>query len=168
MAGITSRDYVRDVALGVAGAAISAVSVAKPATFDPAEIRVSQTTVSYKKVDRGTGESYNYDTLVASMRENGWQKDPVDLIRMPDGKLTSMDNTRIAAAREAGIEIQGVEHAFDEPLTLAIQQARGWEKYTTWGEAITGRINAQRPKSFSSENPYGSPTSPKIIGRPEK
>lgn len=43
------------------------------------------------------------------MRTNGWKGDPVDVVKMPDGKLTSMDNTRIAAAREAGIDVKAGE-----------------------------------------------------------
>ena len=41
-----------------------------------------------------------------SMKSDGWKGDPVDVVRMPDGKLTSIDNTRIAAAREAGIDVK--------------------------------------------------------------
>ena len=36
IAGVTSRDYVRDVALGVAGAAVSAATVVRPAAVNPA------------------------------------------------------------------------------------------------------------------------------------
>ena len=36
---------------------------------------------------------------------------------MPDGKLTSMDNTRIVAAREAGIDVQANVSAYDSKLT---------------------------------------------------
>lgn len=60
------------------------------------------------------------------MRTNGWKGDPVDVVKMPDGKLTSMDNTRIAAAREAGIDVKASVRGFDDPLTPAIQEARGW------------------------------------------
>lgn len=54
------------------------------------------------------------------MRANGWKGDPVDpvdVVKIPDGKLTSMDNTRIAAAREAGIDVKASVRGFDDPLT---------------------------------------------------
>jgi filamentous hemagglutinin len=137
---------------------------ASRATFAADEIRLSQSSVSFNKVDRATGKAYTYDDLVTSMREKGWQGDPVDLVRMPDGKLTSMDNTRITAAREARIGVQGVERSYGEALTPEIQNARGWSDYNTWGEAITARINNQS-KSFSTANPYGSPHSPRIKGK---
>ncbi|THB82430.1 hypothetical protein E1N66_21030, partial [Pantoea allii] len=70
-------------------------------SFDANEIRFSQNTVSYNKTDRDTGVKYTYDDLVSSMKKDGWKGDPVDVIKMPDGKMTSMDNTRISAAREA-------------------------------------------------------------------
>lgn len=37
----------------------------------------------------------------------------------------------------------------------------------TWGEAITNRINNQRPKSFSQNNPNGTLDQPKITGKPK-
>lgn len=59
------------------------------------------------------------------MRAKGWKGDPVDMVKMPDGELMSMDNTRIAAAIEAGIEVKATVRGFDDTLTLAIQEARG-------------------------------------------
>lgn len=95
------------------------------------------------------------------MRTNGWKGDPVDIVKMPDGKLTSMDNTRIAAAREAGIDVKASVRGFDDPLTPAIQEASGWQSFNTWGEAITGRINKQSG-GFSTSNPHGSTEPPRI------
>ncbi|WP_275671814.1 DUF637 domain-containing protein, partial [Pseudomonas mandelii] len=127
------------------------------------DIRFSQNTVSFNKTDRISGTNYTYDDLVQSMKTNGWKGDPVDVVRMPDGKLTSMDNTRIAAAREAGIDVNASVRGFDDPLTPAIQEARGWQSFDTWGEAITGRINKQSG-GFSAANPYGSTEPPRISG----
>lgn len=140
------------------------VSTKGNTTFDANELRLSQNSVSFNKVDRTTGEKYTYDELVSSMREDGWRGDPVDLVRMPDGKLTSMDNTRITAAREAGIPVQGTVRNYDDPLSPSVQEARGWGNYNTWGEAITGRINNQS-RNFGRDYPYGSPESPQIKGR---
>ncbi|WP_167686177.1 ShlB/FhaC/HecB family hemolysin secretion/activation protein [Rahnella sp. CJA17(1/100)] len=133
-------------------------------TFHAADdIRFSQNSFSFNKTDRDTGKNYTYDDLVQSMRTNGWKGDPVDVVKMPDGKLTSMDNTRIAAARESGIDVKASVRGFDDPLTPAIQEARGWQNFNTWGEAITGRINKQSGGG-STSNPYGSTEPPRISG----
>ncbi|GKX61434.1 hypothetical protein SOASR032_00030 [Pragia fontium] len=70
-----------------------------------------------------TGQKYTYDDLVASMKKDGWKGDSVDVVKMPDGKVTSMDNTRIAAAREAGIDIKATVRDFNERLTPEIQKS---------------------------------------------
>lgn len=127
------------------------------------DIRFSQNTVSFNKTDRVSGTKYNYDDLVQSMRTNGWKGEPVDVVKMPDGKLTSMDNTRIAAAREAGIDVKATVRGFNDPLPPAVQEARGWQQYRTWGEAIMGRINKQSG-GFASSNPYGASEAPRITG----
>ncbi|WP_218840306.1 hypothetical protein [Variovorax sp. YR752] len=64
-------------------------------------------------------------------------------MKMPDGQFTSMDNTRITAAREAGVNVEAVVRNFDEPPTRQMQEARGWENYGTWGDAISERIQSQ-------------------------
>lgn len=98
------------------------------------------------------------------MKKDGWKGDPVDVIKMPDGKLTNMDNTRILAAREAGINVKAKVHDFNEKLTPEIKELRGREKYNTWGEAIKGHINKQS-RGFGKQNPNGSNQSPKIQGK---
>ncbi|WP_275416222.1 hypothetical protein [Snodgrassella communis] len=139
-------------------------------TLNPNEIRFSQNTVSYDKVERGTNMKYTYDDLVTNMKTNGWKGDPVDVIKMPDGKFTSMDNTRIAAAREAGIDIKANVRNFDDKLSPTevnrFSDPRKGFVPTTWGEAITGRINKQSG-GFSKNNPYGSSTPPRINGKPK-
>jgi len=136
------------------------------ASLDPNEVRFSQNSVSYAKRDRLTGERYTYDDLVDSMRTHGWQGDPVDVVRMPDGRLTSMDNTRIAAAREAGIDVQATIRGFDEPVSPQMILDRGWADNTTWGKALTSRIQNQSG-GFGASNPYGSLDLPRITGKPK-
>lgn len=109
--------------------------------------------------------SYSYDDLVQSMKTNGWKGDPVDVVKMPDGKFTSMDNTRIVAAREAGIDVKANVRGFDEPLPADMLATRRFGNAQTWGEAITGRINRQTG-GFGTNNPYGSSTLPRITGNP--
>ena len=70
------------------------------------------------------------------MKKDGWKGDPIDVIKMPEDKLTSMDNTRILATREAGINVKAKIHDFNEKLTSEIQETRGWGKYETWEKQL--------------------------------
>ena len=143
----------------------------KTSSLNPDDIRFSQNTVSYNKIDRKTGKKFTYDDLVDNMKKDGWKGDPVDVVKMPDGKITSMDNTRILAAREAGVEVQAtVRQASDKLNPAEIDRFGKPEKGfnpETWGEAISGRINKQKPKSFPKENPSGSITPPRVTGKPK-
>lgn len=40
-------------------------------------------------------------------------------------------------------------------------------KPETWGEAISGRVNKQKPKTFPKENPSGAITPPRVTGKPK-
>ncbi|WP_429220072.1 RHS repeat-associated core domain-containing protein [Aeromonas veronii] len=135
--------------------------------LDPQDIRFSQNSVSFNKTERGSGKPYTYDDLVTSMRENGWQGDPIDVVKMPDGGLTSMDNTRVRAAREAGVKVQARINDFGRPLTEAERErfTKAGSIPDTWGEAILLRINSQKPKVFAKSNPYGSNVEPKLSGK---
>ena len=150
---------------GVKGAGAKGIG---SATLHPADdIRFSQNTVSFNKAD-AEGKAFNYTDLVKSMKSDGWKGDPVDVVRMPDGKLTSIDNTRIAAAREAGVDVKATVRGFDNLLSDSEIKRFSIPKKgiipKTWGEAITGRINKQTG-GFSRENPYGASQSPRITGR---
>ena len=98
------------------------------------------------------------------MKTNGWQGDPIDVIKMSDGNLTSMDNTRVAAARDAGVDVKANVHGFDDPLPADMVAQRRFGDAQTWGEAITGRINKQTG-GFGTSNPNGSLTPPRITGK---
>lgn len=88
---------------------------------------------------------------------------------MPDNAPTSMDNTRILAAREAGVKVEANVHNFDDLLTKAeaTRFAYNGIKPKTWGEAIQLRVQKQSeenfaPKEWSSQYPNGSIYDPKI------
>jgi hypothetical protein len=136
--------------------------------LDPHQLRFSQSTVSNNKTDRMTGEEITYDDLVKRMRENGWQGKPIDVIIMPDGSLTSIDNTRVLAAREAGIEVQANVRGFDEPLSDEVKGRFKASRFNlnSWGDIVTKRIGGQK-KAFQRNFPFGSPNNPRVTGRPK-
>lgn len=152
------------------GGSVGAAGKGAVTSLNPNEVRFSQNTVSYNKIERGTSNKYTYDDLVSSMKKNGWAGEPVDVIKMPDGKFTSMDNTRIRAAREADIGVKANIHNFNDPLS-STEKARFTEPKknfypTTWGEAIQGRIDKQSGQ-FGKLNPNGSNELPRLTGVPK-
>lgn len=115
------------------------------------EIRFSQSSVN------------GADEIIASMKKNGWKGDPIDVIRMKDGKLTTIDNTRVVAAREAGIDAHAIIHDYSDILPEAYI-----DRFTTkngipntWGDAVDLRILKQKA-SFRKNFPYGSDTMERI------
>jgi len=103
-------------------------------TLHHSEIRFSQSSVN------------NVDSIVESMRISGWQGPPIDVVKMPDGSLATVDNTRLLAASRANICVKVFIHDESEHLSPELQE-RFMTKQgglpSTWGEAILNRINAQ-------------------------
>lgn len=92
------------------------------------------------------------------MRADGWVGDPIDVVRMRDGGLTSVDNTHLLAAKRSGINVQANLHEFEDGLPdhLADRFAtKKGELPSTWGEAATSRINNQGA-AYRNANPHGS------------
>ncbi len=115
------------------------------ATINPNEIRYSQSSVN------GSSE------IIDSMKQNGWKGDPIDVVEMPDGVYTTIDNTRVVSAREAGIDVQATIHNYNDPLPIEYVERFTAKQGvpTTWGEAIELRIGKQKA-SFRNTNPFGS------------
>ena len=117
------------------------------ATINPSDIRFSQSSVN------GASE------IIDSMKAKGWDGDPIDVVRMPDGNLTTIDNTRVLAARYAEIDVQANVHAFDEVLPQDLDLI---ERLTTpkgvpqtWGDAVLLRIGKQN-SGYRNTYPLGS------------
>ncbi|WP_250279501.1 ParB/Srx family N-terminal domain-containing protein, partial [Frankia sp. Cppng1_Ct_nod] len=150
---------------------------------NPHTLRFSQEWVSSQ-----TRDGIEYHDLVKSMRTGGWKGDPIDIVELPDGSLLSIDNRRVLAAREAGLqEIPTVRHHPDEPFPIKRGKAisfkpehnihqlsdgtlvrggtegrilhRRNDEPSTWGEAALFRT-ARQPN-----NPDGSPFP--LLGRLE-
>ncbi len=133
-------------ALGVGQSKIKTPKV-RAQSIKPDEIRFSQTSVN------GSEE------IIASMKKNGWQGDPIDVVRMDDGELTTLDNTRVVAARAAGIDVRANVHGYNDPLPDQATRRRFTTPKggvpQTWGQAVENRIGKQSSK-FRRNNPRGS------------
>jgi hypothetical protein len=121
-------------------------SAANTATLEANSIRFSQSSV--KPV---LGE------YVSKMESGGWFGDPIDVVRMSDGGLTSIDNTRLAAASITNTPVQ----AIIRDASTAFPASRGPQFFggaTTWEEAVLNRINNPGNHSaWKSLYPNGSP-----------
>lgn len=119
---------------GGGGGTTSQTPTSTVENLNPADVRFSQTTAG------GRGRA---DSLRNSMGEKGWSGDPVDAVRTRDG-IASIDNTRVAVARELGLkEIPVRIHAPSEPLPPEMIGRFG--NAQTWGEALAYRTANQRP-----------------------
>ncbi len=97
-------------------------------SVSPSAIRFSQASVN------------GVDDIAASMRANGWQGAPIDVVRMGDGALTTFDNTRVLAASRAGIDTQAVIRGAGDAFPAGRWTPKSEISPQTWGEAIQTRI----------------------------
>ena len=139
-AGTSKAFDYGDVALGWAKNKVKSGST----SINPNEIRYSQSSVN------GSND------IIQSMKANGWQGDPIDVVEMPDGIYTTIDNTRVVSAREAGINVEANVHGYNDPLPNEYIERFTTKKGVpkTWGEAIELRVGKQKA-SFRNGNPYG-------------
>ena len=148
---------------GVAGA-----NTAETVWLDSSGIRQSQKSISYAK-----SGGYTLDDIARGFAENpADSRLSIDAVRMKDGLLTSVDNSRPAVLNATGGgQIQVRVRAFDDPLMGSeidrFTALRGGETRvtSTWGEAVDARIWKQGDQ-FMSLYPNGSPMIPKVTGAP--
>lgn len=119
-----------------------------PNSVNPHTLRFSQSSVN------------GAEDLTERMVRNGWKGDPIDVVRMSDGGLTTIDNTRVLAASRAGIDVKAVIHNADDALPANFVERFTTKKGgvpTTWGEALQNRIQSQN-RAYRTSNPNGSYT----------
>ncbi len=90
---------------------------------------------------------------------------PIQVVRMEDGILTSLDNRRLVSTSRIGSKVSIVERGFNEVLTsdeIARFTKKGYPTPKTWSDATKVRINSQTPKDWFKGTPNGSFKEPKI------
>lgn len=98
--------------------------------------------------------------IADSMAVDGWQGTPIAVVKMADGGLTTVDNTRLLAASLTETPVRAV--VFDSSAPIDISNAVRFagpkgDLPATWGEAVLRRIGNQN-KSFRTNFPSGSPS----------
>ncbi len=97
------------------------------------------------------------EEIIQSMKQNGWKGDPIDVVKMRDGKLTTIDNTRVLAARNVGIDVKANIYNYDDLLPSDLVGRFTTKKGIpqTWGDAINLRIGKQN-SLYRNTYPNGS------------
>lgn len=96
--------------------------------------------------------------IIDDMGQRGWHGTPVDVVRMPDGGLTTVDNTRLLAARSTETPVQARVHGYDEPIDPARAGdlvSRKGDVPSTWAEGVENRIGRQNA-TYRGRYPSGS------------
>jgi filamentous hemagglutinin len=127
-------------------------------TVDPSTLRFTQTTAG------GNGRAA---VLRESMKNNGWDGPPIDVVDTPDG-LVALDHTRAAVAIELGIrQIPVRVHKPTDPLPAEMLSGPHGPRFTskstgevgtTWGDAARIRGGNQNPPL----PPTGTTTPPRL------
>jgi hypothetical protein len=140
-AGIAGLQYAVAARAALANAA-------KTVTLDPSDIRFSQSSVNTPKAQ----------AIIDDMGVNGWKGDPIDVVRMPDGMFTSIDNKRLLASKITNTPVHARVHAFDSAIDPARAVAlvnKSGVLPTTWGKGVLNRIGRQA-YWFRNAYSYGS------------
>ncbi|MBD3920939.1 hypothetical protein H8B09_19390 [Paenibacillus sp. PR3] len=72
------------------------------------------------------------------MTKKSWKGEPIDVVRMAYGKLTTIDNTRVLAARQARINVHAIIHESNK--SIPVEMAKRFLYRTTYpnGSNIIG------------------------------
>ncbi len=132
------------------------VLVSDGRVLQTASIRSSQGTVN------------NYDRAVREIQSGTY--DPIDIVRMKDGIYTTVDNTRLIAAENLGVDVKATAHTYEEalPESMSTRFANpdGSGQYAkTWGEAVEFRTNDQSAAFRKAYGGTGTFVRPKINSR---
>lgn len=140
-----------------------------PLWLDSTVIRQSQQSISYAKK-----AGHTLDDIARGFAENPDHPDLIiDVVRMSDGGLTSLDNSRPAVLNaRGGGQIQARVRGYNEPLMNQSDIDRFTAKRdgqirvpSTWGDAVDYRIWKQGDQ-FMTQYPNGTSLVPKITGAP--
>lgn len=93
----------------------------------------SQDTVSYRKVGMtGDGQkiTYMFDDIVNSIKRDGWNGSPLNVVRIPDGSLASIDSARLLPAGMPEL-MRKLSYMSLTTLCLMLQPLNMHDRYST-------------------------------------
>ena len=144
---------------------LRSVASGRQMMVNPREVRFTQEWVSYNSSDKVN----TLDTTGPTVKTSTQSLPAIDVMVMPDGRLSSLDNRRLTAAQlyEAD-SIKVIIHAPGDALPDARTVRRfAWENYQpqTWGEAAAVRIYKQGSE-FRDAFRQGSTVIPTVRNAP--
>ncbi len=159
---VSAKSYIEDETWDMAEKAFRGVVVGVNAAVtaqyygNVGKVESGSTSINPNKIRYSQSSVNGSSDIIQSMKANGWQGEPIDVVEMPDGIYTTIDNTRVVSAREAGINVEANVHGYNDPLPSEYIERFTTKKGVpkTWGEAIELRV-AKQKASFRNENPYG-------------
>jgi hypothetical protein len=129
------------------------------------------------KVFTNTGKTFRASSIRFSQNSvNGYQKavdnlqsgnyDPIDIVKMKDEMYTTVDNTRLLAAKKNGFDIKANVHKYDEALPETMldrfeNPSKAGEFAKTWGEAVEFRTydqNSAFRQNYGGTGTFVEPT----------
>lgn len=151
---------------------------------DLAKLRFSQKTISGAFNDEKTPlfaprDQNEQQTLYQIFKSDGWssaQKDKIDVVLMPDGAYTSLDNRRLAVAKAVGklnpqftVHVKPHHHSEEAPQSI-FNRVAGYDPLSkpptgilqnTYGHAISARM--QKSNDNRAIQSYGFNSYPQVI-----
>ncbi|MBI5373721.1 MAG: hypothetical protein HZA79_16975 [Sphingobacteriales bacterium] len=93
--------------------------------------------------------------------------DPIDIVKMGDGMYSTIDNTRLLAAQQLGLDIKATVHSFEDALPKTMLErfenpAKKGEFAKTWGEAIQFRTGRQTGSFAEKHGSNGTFVQPEV------
>jgi hypothetical protein len=148
---------------------LKSVASGRELFINPRDIRFTQEWVSYKSSPDENGRRYTLDEMGQTARNTPDILPALDVVVMPDGRLTSIDNRRLTAAKGYDAEQVKVRiRAGEDVLTNNEIRRLSWEgpdntiyMPRTWAEAVRTRILKQGPE-FNSAFRLGSSEVPRV------
>ena len=108
--------------------------------------RVESQILHHSEIKFSQNSVNNIDVITESMMQHGWKGAPIDVVRMSDGTLITIDNTRLLAASRTNTLVNSIVHDANKPLTAELAErftTKQGGTPSTWGEAVMNRINKQ-------------------------
>ncbi|MBK4738445.1 hypothetical protein [Noviherbaspirillum pedocola] len=144
---------------------IKSVASGREMFINPRQVRFTQEWVNYNSSDKIN----TLDTTGRTVQVSPENLPAMDVVLMPDGRLTSLDNRRLTASYLYEAEnVKVIIRAGNDPLPDARTVERfSWKGYVpqTWADAAAVRIFKQGPE-FRETFRQGSPVVPLVKNAP--
>lgn len=127
--------------------------------FDKSMSKVGPQILHHSEIKFAQSSVNDLDVIIESMKINGWKGPPIDVVKLSDGSLVSVDQTRLLGASITNTPVKANIYDYKKPLAPELAPRFTTKKSgvpNTWGEAVQYRINKQNT-IYRQTYPNGSP-----------